>query len=659
MPSEPPEPRVAGSDRDAAETEAYGVRWHPLTGPRARMGALEEPAAKNGTSPDAAVATGCWLILRDAGGVGDAVAQALALRGQASVRIPRCDHRAKGARDGAIEADELRRALEQRAHECSGVLFLWPLDATPGGDEVEAAGECLAGMLAVVQALALGGGAHPPRLWIVTRGAQRVTGREPMRAAQAAVWGLGRVVAAEHPELWGGLLDLDPSGRPLEDARHVCETIGGCEEDQRAWRDGVGYVPRLVRLPAAPSDTAEHSQPPEARTGCVVAAQSGGAAAWLARALVRRGVRRVGFLGPEGEIVGSGVDRDVAGGLRCAVHAVDVGLAESWARGLDALSEALGPAPTLFWLPRAGGTGSGVLLQQDPKRFVARFRELVAPTWAVFAAARRKTARVVLLSYDTALLGGPGRGAETAAAAFVEALGCGAPEVDERVAVVSAALEVDRATGTDADAAVRRRLGVAPPAPERVLRALHEAADGGPASVSLLAIDWQRHARGVYGGVVPPLLSSVLEGAGDAAASASVCGSLAARLAQAPANERIDIGLAYLQELLADVLDGDAPLELDADRGLFELGLDSLGLLQLRTRLQVALDHAIPVTAAFNYPTPRALARHLVEEVCGPVECAPTPRGERRAESDLPAVLAEIEALSDEEAAALLREALA
>lgn len=104
----------------------------------------------------------------------------------------------------------------------------------------------------------------------------------------------------------------------------------------------------------------------------------------------------------------------------------------------------------------------------------------------------------------------------------------------------------------------------------------------------------------------------------------------------------------------------DVPLEVDADRGLFELGLDSLGLLQLKTRLQLALDRAIPVTAAFNHPTPRALARHLIEDVCGHVVCGPSP-GERTraAEPALPSLLDEIEALSDEEAASLLREALA
>ena len=45
-------------------------------------------------------------------------------------------------------------------------------------------------------------------LWCVTRGAVAV-GDEPLRApAQTPVWGEGQVTAVEHPERWGGLVDL-------------------------------------------------------------------------------------------------------------------------------------------------------------------------------------------------------------------------------------------------------------------------------------------------------------------------------------------------------------------------------------------------------------------------------------------------------------------
>ena len=61
-----------------------------------------------------------------------------------------------------------------------------------------------------------------PRFWFVTRGAQSVTAEctaESVSVDQAALWGAARVVAEEHPDLWGGLVDLDPRGSRLGQCR--------------------------------------------------------------------------------------------------------------------------------------------------------------------------------------------------------------------------------------------------------------------------------------------------------------------------------------------------------------------------------------------------------------------------------------------------------
>ena len=61
------------------------------------------------------------------------------------------------------------------------------------------------------------------RIWSVTRGAQSEGVPSP-DAAQAGVWGLGRVAAAELSASWGGLVDLDPSAtraQQVEDLMHA------------------------------------------------------------------------------------------------------------------------------------------------------------------------------------------------------------------------------------------------------------------------------------------------------------------------------------------------------------------------------------------------------------------------------------------------------
>jgi acyl transferase domain-containing protein len=77
-------------------------------------------------------------------------------------------------------------------------------------------------------------------LWCVTRGAVQV-GDEAPDPRQAALWGAGRVRALEHPDRWGGLVDL--TGTPDGLTTALLHT----GEDQLAVRaDGV-FARRLVR----------------------------------------------------------------------------------------------------------------------------------------------------------------------------------------------------------------------------------------------------------------------------------------------------------------------------------------------------------------------------------------------------------------------------
>ena len=99
-------------------------------------------------------------------------------------------------------------------------------------------------VLHLSQALARAG--KPPSLCIVTRGAQAVDARETVCVAQAPLWGLGRVLAVEHPELHCLLLDLDPQGTVDDLAAVLCDRAG---EDQVAMRGGRRFSPRLERVP--------------------------------------------------------------------------------------------------------------------------------------------------------------------------------------------------------------------------------------------------------------------------------------------------------------------------------------------------------------------------------------------------------------------------
>ncbi len=107
------------------------------------------------------------------------------------------------------------------------------------------------------------------RFWIVTRGAQAVDGVERGRvapsvaAAHASLWGLGRTLTQEHPNLGARLVDCDPSV-PVADAVAglLRELVAPDAEDQVVLRGEQRFAARLVEaieavetpIPDAPND---------------------------------------------------------------------------------------------------------------------------------------------------------------------------------------------------------------------------------------------------------------------------------------------------------------------------------------------------------------------------------------------------------------------
>jgi NADPH:quinone reductase-like Zn-dependent oxidoreductase/acyl carrier protein len=86
-------------------------------------------------------------------------------------------------------------------------------------------------------------------LWLCTRGAQKVDEADKVLSPiGATVWGLGKVIALEHPELACVRLDLAPNGGAKE-IEAICAVLNAKDnEDQVALREGQLWGARLQRI---------------------------------------------------------------------------------------------------------------------------------------------------------------------------------------------------------------------------------------------------------------------------------------------------------------------------------------------------------------------------------------------------------------------------
>jgi NADPH:quinone reductase-like Zn-dependent oxidoreductase/SAM-dependent methyltransferase/NADP-dependent 3-hydroxy acid dehydrogenase YdfG len=195
-----------------------------------------------------------WVVLADRGGIGDKLAERLQAHGAPCVVVCGAEGHVVSTSSAAdpTDAAAVRRAVETAgAGEARGVVSLWALDAQEDAGSVADGSAPLAaaaGALHVVQALLASARAAVP-LWLVSRGAQRLAlDATPPALAQAPVWGIGRTVLREHPELECVCVDLDPSTARDPVSGLVAELLAPRDgEEQVAWRGEHRFAARLVR----------------------------------------------------------------------------------------------------------------------------------------------------------------------------------------------------------------------------------------------------------------------------------------------------------------------------------------------------------------------------------------------------------------------------
>lgn len=223
----------------------YRVAWHPKD--------------RSGASPE--TETGNWLILADRSGAGAGLASALRDQGHCCVVVEAGDAYEKASDDefrvcpGRVEdfSRLLDDAFEGEEAKIDGVVHFWSLDAAAVNEaDVQSVNDAqtlgCGSTLHLVQALAKAVGQSMPRLWLMTRGAQRVgIDDSSVEVLQSSLWGMGGVIAWEHPQLHCVRMDLDPATPDDEQTTLLEEVTATDGENQIAYRQSVRYVSRLVK----------------------------------------------------------------------------------------------------------------------------------------------------------------------------------------------------------------------------------------------------------------------------------------------------------------------------------------------------------------------------------------------------------------------------
>ncbi|MEX2631549.1 MAG: amino acid adenylation domain-containing protein [Tistlia sp.] len=528
---------------------------------------------------------GRWLLVADRAGEGAALAAALDAPTIAAGDDP--------------EAAEAEVAAELAAGRFDGLVCLAPLDGGEPG---------LRRTLAALRGLAASGAEVPA--WLVTRGSQLLEQDSAADPWQAAAWGLARSFAAEHPGCAGGLIDLDAATRVEAALPH----LSGGAERQVALRAARSLALRLRPLVAPEGGADAPALKVSAEASYLVIGGGGALGGAVAERLVALGARhlllagrrpppaealeRLAALGAQVEALQ--IDLCDAEGLEAAI----AGLADSRAkegRPLKGVVQAAGafedaPFATLSWsacapllAAKLGGTESLLRATADLPLDFLLFFSSAAATLGLAKAANYAAANAGLEA-TVAAARRAGRPAVAVAWGPWAELGMAGRAAAHRWA----------AAGLDG---LTR---------EQALAALERLAGGPTACPLVLSADWPALSRVVAYRDAPAWLSeaAAVRRAAERAANPAPGEPplLRLRLAEAYPAERAGLVEAFVRRQAMAVLGLGEDRSPPADRGLQDLGMDSLSALDLRDRLQRASGLVLPATLAIEHPTIEGLA---------------------------------------------------
>ncbi|MFJ7249950.1 type I polyketide synthase, partial [Kitasatospora sp. NPDC098652] len=515
------------------------------------------------------------------------------------------------------ELAALLRGLPSTGRPFSGVLSLLGLGRGTGP---------AAATLGLLQALRDADVTAP--LWCLTRGAVAVARTEaPAAPEQAAVWGLGRVAALEHPQQWGGLVDL-PEAPDQSAVRRLAAALAGTDgEDQIAIRTAAVHVRRLVPAPAGAPDAGW--TPGETPGTVLITGGTGGRGAAVARQLAAAGASHLLLASRRGPDAPGAADlAEELTGLGAVVTIASCDIADR-----DALAAMLAAipadAPLTAVVHAAGTVDDGVLDDLTPERLAAVHRVRAGAALHLDELTRGlDLTAFVLCSSVAGAVGTPGRATLAAPAAVLDALaqrrraeGLPATSLAWGAWIGAEAAGIDSGAPAGGDGRTQR---AAVPAlhPELALAALRQAVTRPAPALVLLDLTQPQVLESLVGLRGNPLLRDLpaarpaLEAAAAARRDyATAASELTGRLRALTPAERTALLTDLVRTHVAAVLGYADRSAVAPDRKFRDLGFDSLTAVELPARLGAATGLKLPATSVYDYPTAQVLAEHLLAEL--------------------------------------------
>lgn len=579
--------------RVPADDWIYELRWQVRSAP-----------------PQGPRVSGRWLLLADRIGVALDLARLLRAAGRpATLAVPGDDFAELGHDCYQVrptnEYDFSRVLNEGLAGsgdtQWAAIVHLWSLNA-PAAPLITSSAvrdssmEGVRSAIALVRALSRA--QHPAvrAVRLVTRGAHAIIEHDSVSPLQAPIWGLGRTIMQEHPELSCSLVDIDPS--EADASALFAELVAADGENQVALRGSARYAARLVR--AARRESPPGSARIRSDVTYLITGGMGDLGLRVAQWLAARGARHLLLVSrsasPERlDHIRAQFDADSGAGIEVTCEACDVADGDKMA-GLISAYEASG-APEIAGVVHAAGVARfEPVADTDDLGLEDVLRPKVAGSWNLhLILGDRALDFFILFSSAASMIGSPRLGGYAAGNAFLDALG------EYRRRTGKAAMCVNWGFCESLGMVAREESrGGRPIAPRGVQRLspydgraiMDELLSGDAGHAIVLPVNWSAWRKTYRAAAATPVFAEIL--ADDADPATTSRHAHVPRMTVAPdPGPRNEIEAA-VKSCVARVLNMPSS-KVDSRKRLSSIGLDSLMAVEVRDLLQGQHGLTVPL----------------------------------------------------------------
>ncbi len=584
--------------QEKTQLDYYQIEWQEL---------LNSTAVNN-------FSEGQWIIFSDANNLGTDIARQLEAKNQDYILL---------GDQGDISAEnniniDYKNATDfqqiiTKQSKIQGIIYLWSLDDL---DKPELNIEDIekyqqknfTSILNIIQTLFKQSVVAP--LWIVTRNNHSV---EPESRSLSlhneniilsnSLWGLGKVIASEHPEYYGGIIDLDNESQTTE-TNTILGIINNSEqEDYLAIRQENIYVPRLVKAKSI-------NQKPltiNPNGYYLITGGLGALGLQVTQWLVAKGAKNLVLVGrnnpnEEAQQIITQLENK---GVTIEIAQADITNYES----INNIVETRISKSILGVIHAAGILDDGILQNQTWEKFHKVLSPKVIGAWNLHQCTKNIDLDFfVMFSSVASLVGSPGQGNYAAANASLDAI------ANYRQSIGLPALSINWGAWDSSGMAINQgfnRQGLELINPQDGLDALEELLTTNATQVGVISVDWEQLSKTFpylkQANYFSELLTSTVK------TEKSQIRDIYHELLALNPESREDYLREYLHNAIANILQIEKD-NLSISESLFDLGMDSLMLMEAINQLKDDLQLMLYPREFYERPRIDSLAKYLATE---------------------------------------------